>query len=374
MPALPDVLPSRGLGVYTDTPGSPPLASQLDYAKQIVGPGGSTILFLLLSPNLTLPESAPKIQDAYDRGLRVVVRLGWKGAMRDLADQGSSSTSYKWAAAQLANVVSTLPLPPEGLGPLLVHAGNELNACNEWRCTAPSGKVLDMPTRVREVGAFMSDVMEAFEGLSAVRSGSMKCAHASIADWQYDGCECGTNKNKGQGRPGIKFLEGLVRATPTLYDSATWISSHSYPFSNANYSIEPSSDAFRGLTYYRAERAAVNRSAAQLPAVITETGWARNGLHNRVSALDQALWTRRAWEEIWVHDTSVLSVLPFLLGGRFWESRGRNWFSCPPGTANIDAPCDGPLTPWPVVEAWQNAGRGTKDKKKRALSLAKRFT
>ena len=56
-----------------------------------------------------------------------------------------------------------------------------------------------------------------------------------------------------------------------------------------------------------------------LPAVLTETGWARASSNNPVSEADQADWTRRAADEIWRRDPSVLAVAPFLLAGRLWE-------------------------------------------------------
>ena len=65
-----------------------------------------------------------------------------------------------------------------------------------------------------------------------------------------------------------------------------------------------------------------------------------------MSEADQADWTRRAAEEIWRRDPSVLAVAPFLLAGRLWEDSGIGGWTfadCPPGASS--APCDGALTP-----------------------------
>ena len=349
--------PKRGIGVYDDTPGSPPLALQLTTALRLLGPAGWLVLFL----QPALPGPAPldtfvaKLRAAYDKGFRVVVRVGWKGAMRDYCDAQSNSTRYTHVAAQLAALVTALPLPPVQQRPLLVHVGNELNACNEWRCTTPRGAVYDVATRAREVGGFMQDTFAQLSELEAARNGSMWLAHASIANWMPAGCECGTNRFVGPGSPGTKFLAAMLNERPALYTRARWLSSHSYPYSNSNYSSEPTSKAYRGLTYYRAERAALNAPAASLPAVLTETGWARNSVNNRVSEKDQAAWMARAAKELWAPDASVLAVAPFLLAGRFWEATGHNFVDCPSANSTA-APCDAPLREWPVFRAWAAAG------------------
>ena len=291
----------RGIGVYDDTPGSPSLTLQLTTAARLLGPAGWVVLFLqpCLPSAPDVAAFAAKLSLCYSMGYRVIVRLGWSGAMRDYADEHSNRTKFTGVAQKLAAVVAVLPLPPAHLGPLLVHAGNELNACNEWRCSEPAGAVIGLTTRIREVGGFMEDTMAALSALKAAQNGSLSLAHASIASWQFDGCICGSNSNVGTGRPGTRFLEKLVETHPRLYGRARWLSTHAYPYSNANYSRDPASKAFRGLTYYRLERAALNASAAALPAVLTETGWARNSPANPVTDVDQASWMRRAADEIW---------------------------------------------------------------------------
>ena len=348
----------RGIGTYDDIPGQPPLDLQLATASRLVGPKGWVVLFLqpvLDASPAVIAAFGDKLRMAYSHSLRVVVRLGWKGAMVDNADAGSNGTRYTRVAKKLALVSAALPLPPAGLGPLLLHAGNELNACNEWRCTSPAGVVKSLATRAAEVGGFMADTMDGLRALPAAANGSLWLAHASIADWQTDGCECGTNEAVGTGREGVKFQELLVAARPARYAQARWLSSHAYPFSNSNYSSNTSSRAYRGLTYYRAERATVNASAAELPTVLTETGWARLNRGNPVSEADQAEWMTRAARELWAPDPSVLAVCPFLLGGRLWESSGWGFVDCPPANSS-EAPCDAPLHERAVFGAWRRAG------------------
>ena len=345
---------AKGIGVYDDTHGSPPIAMQLEMASDLVGPSGWVVLFLqpVVPGPPPLDDFVAKLRAAYAKGLRVVVRIGWSGAMRDYADPSSNATAYTRVAEQIADVVAQLPLPPPDLLPLLVHAGNELNACNEWRCVEPAGVVFDLATRAREVGGFMDATMTRLGALAAARNGSVSLAHASIANWNMEGCVCGSNDAVGAGSPGTAFLAELLRGRPALYAPAQWLSSHSYPYSNSNYSTDPQSKAYRGLTYYRAERAVLNKS---LPAVLTETGWARASSNNPVSEADQADWTRRAADEIWRRDPSVLAVAPFLLAGRLWEDAGIGGWTfadCPPGA--IDAPCDGALTPRAVLDAWRS--------------------
>ena len=351
-----------GIGAYDDTPGSPPLGLQIETAAELLGPQGFVVLFL--QPVLPLSEQPPlrkfaaKLAAAYNKSLRVIVRLGWRGGMRDLSDSSSNCTRYSTVASNIAAVVSGLPLPPASLRPLLVHAGNELNACNEWRCSAPAGRVLNLSTIAREVGGFMADTFAAMAALPGVRDGSIWLAHAAIANWQYDGCVCGTDEAVGAGRVGTVFLRELVSERPALYANARWLSSHSYPYSNANYSTDATSKAYRGLTYYRSERETIGVAADALPAAITETGWARHSQSNPVSDADQAEWLREAARELWLPDSSVLAVTPFLLGGRFWEAQGWPFVECsPPGNGtNPAVPCEAIASRKPVFQAWQSLG------------------
>lgn len=350
--------PFAGIGTYADTPGSPTLSYQFDAARELLGAQGWVVVYF---PNLVGPkvppteeELAATLRNAYAHNLRVIVRLGWSGAMRDLADVGSNSTRYTQVADNLKRLVERLPLPPKSLSPLLLHAGNEVNACNEWRCSGPAGRVLDVATRAAEAGGFMADTFAAFSKLLATRNGSLSLAHASLASWQVKGCECGTNANVGSGEPGTVFLERLLAERPHLYSDVHWLSSHSYPYSNSNYSSNTSSKAYRGLTYYRTEQSLLGRP--MLKVALTETGWARHGGNNEVSAANQARWMGQAAAELWAPDPTVLAVCPFLLAGRFWEAKGWTFLMCPTAGKNASATCTPPkggqLARMPVFDAW----------------------
>ena len=106
----------------------------------------------------------------------MIVRLGWAGAMRDLSDPGSNATAYTRAAAQIAHAVRALPLPPPALLPLLLHAGNELNACNEWHCSDAPNVTMTGEEMAMEVAAFARDVAIS---LIPLRNGSVRSVLAT---------------------------------------------------------------------------------------------------------------------------------------------------------------------------------------------------
>ena len=113
--------------------------------------------------------------------VRVVVRIGWSGAMRDYADPSSNATAYTRVAVQIADVVAQLPLPPPDLLPLLVHAGNELNACNEWQCTGPSNTSMSSQQMATEVASFARDVAAALAPLRRGQHPSWSAGRLQLA-------------------------------------------------------------------------------------------------------------------------------------------------------------------------------------------------
>lgn len=125
-----------GIGCYDDTPGSPPIDSQLDAAQRLVGPGGWVVVYLCAWRNASAscmnastttsdPQSRAKLLAAYARNLTVVARIGNPFVVRDHADPGSSNyTSYKQLAAAYAKFVASLPLPnppPECMQSFTTH-------------------------------------------------------------------------------------------------------------------------------------------------------------------------------------------------------------------------------------------------------------
>jgi hypothetical protein len=129
--------------------------------------------------------------------------------------------------------------------------GNEMNACNEWHCSAPSTTLLNSSEMASEVASFARDVADA---LAPQRHGSplhprwpagrLQLAHTPISDWDASPCQCGTGQAKGGGRSGLMFLKDMLAAVPDLYSKADWLSSHAYPYSGEPFG---SGRAWRGL-------------------------------------------------------------------------------------------------------------------------------
>jgi hypothetical protein len=362
-----------GIGVYTDTPGAPPLEQQLDAALDLVGPGGWVTLFLCAWRTHTTscmnrtttqdPASSAMLRAAYARNLNVVARIGNPWAVRDHADDstgGHHRLSYTALAAAYGKVVASLPSPPDGFAPLHVQVGNELNACNEWQCSGPSSTSMSSAQMAAEVAGFVGDVAAAIAPLRNGThpdwpAGRLLLAHAPIANWDTSPCQCGTQKPLGGGRSGLEFVRDMLAIDPQLYSPSVvdFLSSHSYPYSGEPFGTDR---ATRGLTYYRNESALVGRPGPGFPVVLTETGWRRHAAADTAAseserlegydelqlealpsnektppkpaptdAADQANWTVLAYEHLWLNDPQVTAVCPFLLAGKFWEASGWPW-------------------------------------------------
>ena len=169
-----------GIGVYTDTPGSPSFDDQLDTALDLVGRGGWVTIFLCSWRTHTTscvnrstthdPTSSAMLQAAYDRGLNVVARIGNPYTIRDHADD-STRSSLRQLGSAYARLVASLPAPPPGSRPLYVQVGNELNACNEWHCSDPPNVTMTGEEMAMEVAAFTRDVAIS---LIPLRNGSVR--------------------------------------------------------------------------------------------------------------------------------------------------------------------------------------------------------
>ena len=136
---------ARHLHYTHNLSGEPPPPVEADHTALWVGVGAGALAAGSFAAGLILALEAQADLDALRAQLgdppRVVRgsdehrRLQ---AARDAADAGSNRTRYTGLAARVANVSAALPLPPAGRPPLLLHVGNEVNACNEWRCSAGS--------------------------------------------------------------------------------------------------------------------------------------------------------------------------------------------------------------------------------------------
>jgi hypothetical protein len=310
-----------GIGVYTDTPGSPPLSSQLGLASDLVGQGGWVVLYLCawkhsngscVNRSTTHdPLSNEMLNLAYAKGLNVVARVGNPYYVREHSDEGSNYTSYKELAQAYSSLVDSFPLPPAKNQKLYVQVGNEFNACNEWKCDGSAASSMSTQEMAKEVGGFYRDVLEALVPIREKHSGQLMLGHGAIASWTTSPCECGTGRPLGKGQLGLNFLKMMVGFYPKLYTGVDFLSSHSYPFSQTPYG---SPKAMRGLAYYRNESRVVGRP--KIPVHVTETGWRRY----HITFTEQAEWMVKSFQNIWLPDQQLLSVCPFLLAGTFWDA------------------------------------------------------
>jgi len=217
-----------------------------------------------------------------------------------------------------------------------------------------------------QVAGFYRDVGQALKPIRAQRKGRMQYAHGAIANWNTSPCSCNTGTPLGPGRFGLSFIDLMLQAVPTLYHEVDWLSSHSYPFSQSGWD---NPKCKRGLLYYRNEsntiaaaiaaaspagaHAGAHAAVLPLPVIITETGW---NLKRNHTELNRANWTVLAYKQLWLPDSQVLGVTPFLLSGAFWNDKGGwPWMryttnGTKNGTKNV-------LTPTPVFRAVQTLQR-----------------
>ena len=310
-----------GIGVYLDTPGSPPLSRQLEATSNLVGQDGWIVLYICAwkHPGSSCvnrstthdPESSEMLNLAYSKGLNVVARIGNPYYVREHSDEGSNFTSYKELGKAYALLVDSLPLPRTKNGALYIQVGNEFNACNEWKCEGNTTTSMSTLEMAKEVGAFYRDVLAALIPIRAKKNGRLLLGHGAIASWTTSPCQCGTGRPLGRGQLGLNFLKMMIGFYPNLYRNVDFLSSHSYPFSQTPYGTPK---AMRGLVYYRNESVVVGRPT--LPVHITETGWRRGD----ITLTEQAEWMVKAFQKVWLLDKQLLSVCPFLLAGTFWDA------------------------------------------------------
>ena len=349
-----------GIGVYTDTALSPPLSLQLNGAVDLVGADGWVIVYLcswrsgasscMNATTTSDPASSATLTAAYARGLNVVARIGNPYIVRDHADDvGAPQLHFTALASAYARLIASLPPPPSGKS-LYVHVGNEFNACNEWRCAAdPSNPHANLSTSAMaaEVGAFYRDVGAAMLPLRQSRK-YLKYAVGPISDWDTTPCACGSATPLGKGQSGLKWLQLMAAAEPSIYDSCRdsastatidWFASHSYP-----YQAPWGPKALRGLTYYRNETQTVGLPPT-FPVLICETGWRLDPVYANITSVERANWTVRAFEEVWNRDEQVVAALPFLMAGSLWQAMGWSWAN----VSGVNA--SGPLVHLPVYTA-----------------------
>ena len=318
--------PANGFGIGLVGPGSP---AQWDLAKELAGDGGHLLIIL---PGVQKWTNAPSadwiaaVQGAYDRNLVPVVRIGppWGQLLIRNDSDDPAHKNYKSLAQAYKSVVSGLPLRPGW--PLYVQVHNEPNLCNEWACDG--GGSLDGATRAAEYAAFFRDVADA---LHAIGDPRIKVSLGALAPGGVTSCDCCGNGQCGfsPGATGLDYLNQMQAAVPDIFDRLDWLASHSYPAKGTGWGFfVPYGEAQTGLKYYTQELATIGKPG--LPVILTETGWRTKGPDGGPALSDQdvASYTKSAFQDVWLPDSSVIGVTPFVLQDAFWgDQEGFGWVS-----------------------------------------------
>eukprot|EP00041_Stephanoeca_diplocostata_P029964 m.894868 g.894868 ORF g.894868 m.894868 type:complete len:262 (-) comp23664_c1_seq48:3019-3804(-) len=235
-------------------------------------------------------------------------------------------------------------MPPND-APLYVQMGNELNLA--WSCKQAldgqhgnsTPECLSMDQVALEVGCFLRDVLAeistvprnvlvAASPIAPIGPRAMQCVAASSA--------CPGHKDISL--TSLDFLAKMLAAVPDVYEHAQWLASHAYPCSQPGCGLHdgthapaapcggwntPFARSIEWLTAYRNETALISTVTGRAPlqVLITETGWCMDCC----TESQRALWTLQAYEQLWLPDTAVLGVTPFLLAGAQWWPKGFPW-------------------------------------------------
>ena len=292
--------------------------SQWDLAADLAGNGGHVLLiFPGVKKNTKGAEKAWKdaVSGLYERGLVPVIRLGpgWgENQIRNDSDD-PQHLSYKTLAKAYKKVVEALP-KKDGTN-LYIQVHNEPNLCTEWACSG--GGWLDAATRAAEYAAFFRDVADA---LHAIGDPRIKVSLGALAPGGAVGCQC---CGDGQceftpGATGLDFMGQMQAAVPGIWSRLDYLASHSYPAQGTGWGFfVPYAEAEVGLTYFEQELDAVGDGS--LPVMVTETGWPRSfeGFED-ISDGEQAQWTKKAYQNVWLKHPNVIGVTPFILQDAYW--------------------------------------------------------
>jgi hypothetical protein len=307
----------NAFGIGLVGPGS---ANDMQLAAELAGPGGHV---KMIFPGVTRSTQGPQqawvdaVNHAYASNLVPVIRVGPPWGDRNLRKQSddAGNMDYTSLAQAYKRVVDGLPRDDDTLIWIEVH--NEPNLCYEWVCDAGQGDMeggskISYQTIAAEYAAFLRDVTEALHSLNDEH---IRVINGGLAPGGVRWCNCGSEG----GEPGItakEFLQAMEAGAPGVFDELDGWASHSYPASNEGYGFfVPFDQAGVGLTYYEVELSTIGRP--NLPVLITETGW-RTDEASRPQIAD---WTVRAFTDVWLPDSRVQAVMPFLLrGGSGWTN------------------------------------------------------
>lgn len=304
-----------GLGLVSEG-----TAAEWSYVSNLAGAGG---WILLIFAGIDLDTTAPQqswidaVNAVYAAGLNPVVRLGppWGGAFyRDMSDD-AAHMSYKNLSRAFAAVVAALPRPSGSR--LWLQIDNEVDLCYEWACGTNEGGARPFAQTASEYAHMLIDVVAAVRALG---DDFVLVGAAPLAPGGCVACGCCGAENcpaDAGGITGLQFMSAMMAAVPGVFNQVDFLATHSYPASGIGYGFNaPLADALPGLTYYQLELRTINRSVAVL---VTETGWATSapGLPACTEA-DKAAWTTGAYAQVWLNDTRVVGVMPFMLMDPTW--------------------------------------------------------
>lgn len=308
---------SNVFGVGLVSPGSD---TQYDLVHGLAGDNG---WIMLLFPGITStstsadPTWIDAVNQAYSRNMNVVARLNppWGSSnYRDESDD-PAHRNYTTLANAFRAVVASLPRV-NGRN-LYLQIDNEPDLCYEWFCNPGEAQPLQYAEMAAEYASFYKYVVLAIRSLGDSR---IKVAYGALAPGGARQCGCCGSQNcpaDQGGITGLTYMDAMVAAVPDIWSYVDFLATHSYPASGIGFGFNcPLDQATPGLTYYQLELQKIGRS---LQVLVTETGWATNapGLPT-CTEQNKADWTVGAYKQVWLNDSAVMGVMPFMLQDATW--------------------------------------------------------
>ncbi|NVB39673.1 hypothetical protein G6O69_17655 [Pseudenhygromyxa sp. WMMC2535] len=292
---------------------------QLDLAANLAGKhGGVRLTFAGITKDMHAASDEWKqaVQLTYDRDLVPYVRLGPPWGDRRVRNQSDDGAHANYAAYAQAYADTVASLPKREGWPLYVEVHNEPNLCYEWACDAgdQNDGWLGYQVAAAEYAHMLADVADALHGLGDAR---IKVMNGGLAPGGTVSCECGGDGYEA-GITSIEYIQAMLAAEPGLAGKLDAWASHSYPAEGKGWGFFVAYDgvngqAQTGLVYYQDELAAIG---AQLPVVMTETGWTTEyGSQDQVAS-----WTVNAYNYVWLADAGIQAILPFQLMDASWDA------------------------------------------------------
>eukprot|EP01084_Bolivina_argentea_P109202 195169_1 len=255
--------------------------------------------------------------------LNVIIRLNppWGSSYyRDESDD-TQHINYTTLSKAFTSVIKQLPLNPDGKTNLYLQIDNEPDLCYEWWCKTAQSQPISYTQMAKEYAYFYSYVSDAIHALPNGNRYKISTAGISPGGAIQCGC-CGAancNGDKG-GITGLQYMQAMINYIPNVFHKIDFLASHSYPANGIGYGFNvgyPS--CLPGLRYYEKELNMLNRSVQVL---ITETGWCThppNGSNEpECSEQDKAIWSMDAYNGVWLNDSRIMGVTPFMLQDSYW--------------------------------------------------------